>query len=57
MNKLPLIEKKRPCSIQPPRHSKSETDDNKMSQMNNFDIAIDYYTKGIINDKSNQYNL
>ena len=53
MNKLPLIVIMCPCSIQPPRHSKSETDDNKMSQMNNFDIAIDYYTKGIINDKSN----
>ena len=53
MNKLPAIKKKRSFSIQLPKHSKSETDDNKLSRMNNFDIAIDYYTKGILNDKKN----
>lgn len=53
MNKLPAIKKKRSFSIQLPKHSKSETDENKLSRMNNFDIAIDYYTKGILNDKKN----
>lgn len=53
MNKLPAIKKKRSFSIQLPKHSKSEIDDNKLSRMNNFDIAIDYYTKGILNDKKN----
>ena len=46
MNKLPAIKKKRSFSIQLPKHSKSEIDDNKLSRMNNFDIAIKMIESG-----------
>ena len=53
MNKLPLIQIKKPPSLLPSRHSSSESEDNKITQLNNFDIAIDFYTKGIDNNKNN----
>ena len=58
MNQLPLLIKKRPCSIPTnPKYFKTETDESKLPQLKNYDIAIDYYSKGIKNDRTNVYFL
>ena len=58
MNQLPLLVQKRPVSISTnPKYFKTETDESKLPQLKNYDIAIDYYTKGINNDKTNIYFL
>ena len=58
MNQLPLLVQKRPVSISTnPKYFKTETDESKLPQLKNYDIAIDYYTKGINNDKTNIYYL
>ena len=58
MNQLPLLIRKRPGSISTnPKYFKTESDDSKLPQLKNYDIAIDYYTKGINNNKSNLYLL
>ena len=52
MNKLPLIEPKK----KPNKYQKNINEDDKRknnSRGNNYDIAINYYTKNIENDKTN----
>lgn len=53
MNKLPPLNLKRPLTIQNPKFFQTESDETKLPQMKNFDIAIDYYTQGINNDRTN----
>ena len=52
MNKLPLIEPKK----KPNKYQKNINEDDKRKNnknVNNYDIAINYYTKNIENDKTN----
>ena len=52
MNKLPLIEPKK----KPNKYQKNINEDDKRKNnknINNYDIAINYYTKNIENDKTN----
>ena len=54
MNQLPPLKINRPLSIPTNSHFfKTENDDTKLPPMKNYDIAIEYYSKGIDNNKKN----
>ena len=51
---LPPLKINRPLSIPTnPNYFKTENDETKLPPMKNYDIAIEYYSKGINNDKKN----
>ena len=55
MSKLPLIEPiKRPYTkTAPTKFLISNSEKEKITSLRNYDIAINYYSKGITNDKKN----
>ena len=55
MSKLPLIEpNKRPYTkTAPTKFLISDSEKDKITSLRNYDIAINYYSKGITNDKKN----
>lgn len=53
MNQLPRIEYKSPFAISSSKPRKFRGDKDKFEKLGNYDVEIEYYTKGINEDKSN----